>query len=63
MVKGGGSLLLSTSDGEAFIVMVWPLVVEVEVVVKQETRTNFSEGRMLPFRDFNISHNRNAGAS
>jgi hypothetical protein len=34
MVKGGGWLLLSTSDNEAGIVVAWPLV--VGVVVEQE---------------------------
>jgi hypothetical protein len=34
MVKGGGWLLLSTSDNEVGIVVAWPLV--VGVVVEQE---------------------------
>ena len=54
MVKDGGWLLLSTSDNEAGIVLTWPFV--VGVVVEQEMRTNFSEVRILPFREFNLSH-------
>ena len=59
MVKGGGWLLLLTSDNEAGVVLTWSFM--VGVVVEQETRTNFSEVRILPFWEFNMSHNRNAG--